>query len=543
MNDSVEKKVRKLAQEIAEQKLPGIVDKMENDLVTNQVIDGLVNNLKEYGIDVDIIDVRTKAGKAVKISTREVYDEKTGRRLFVVKTNDGWKLVDSKNNVYFTGTSDEIVNHIDRMVEKGKYEVRTSSMLEDDDTDVSKIIQEITAKVKLTGRAKMFFENFAMTSYLAQGEMNKVGMDDSNLEYDLSMYKYPSSDVSKIRRAWRMFKDRMKKGPEREGSLMEVDIQSPKYTGTIKISNIKIDDGIVTSFEYDDSEIRKAYDVAKFQVIIPGKGRYLVDAVNDKIAAEQAIRYVYKDTGLSSTEYARLVNAEQLGDLKVEKIQNQIEEQKSVTKNPVVVVHQEKEVVQNRKESSEKDPEWLKPIKNELVDEIDRIAVSNLTSSIKKEIAGIVQEEFDELELPVTVTEVDLDKNSIGYEADGFSGSFVFDSEIKDGSVISVKASLDNLKGIFGVKEFEITIGDRVFRTEAKDEKTAVRKVLYHLENQGEQLTWEGKNISASYISEDIIDKIATEQTKVIKLYESGDKNLEHWTIMEKDGKSYFVRK
>ncbi|KKQ23035.1 MAG: hypothetical protein A3G45_01555 [Candidatus Staskawiczbacteria bacterium RIFCSPLOWO2_12_FULL_37_15] len=65
--------------------------------------------------------------KLKKRKPKKVYCIGTRECLFVVKnlTDDGWALVDRRGNYYTNCKSpDEIIEHIDKLVEKGEYELK-----------------------------------------------------------------------------------------------------------------------------------------------------------------------------------------------------------------------------------------------------------------------------------------------------------------------------------------------------------------------------------------------------------------------------------
>ena len=70
-----------------------------------------------------------EAKRGVSAGLKKVYEKTRYRRLYATPAEEkgAWYLVDEDGNVYMKGTPDEIVKHIDEMIEKGEYTTRKRS--------------------------------------------------------------------------------------------------------------------------------------------------------------------------------------------------------------------------------------------------------------------------------------------------------------------------------------------------------------------------------------------------------------------------------
>lgn len=322
---------------------------------------------------------------------------------------------------------------------------------------------------------------------------------------------------------------------------IEIKVSSKKYNKPILAVIKEMKDGVVTKIAYDKDEIKKAYDIGKFVITIPSKGRFATEAINEKIALNNVIEYVYKEA--SPTEKARLTGEAESGDITVQRIPENVEKEQPVELKPITVVYQEPDDKPVSVNYEETEPEWVGSIKDEIgKDAIAKQVTLTIAASLHHQIIAELQEKVDELEIPVTIVTIDPTNWSAQYEGDKAEGEFNFEPVIENDIVKSVKADLALLKGKYAIKTIDIELGDRTFRTEAKNEIRAVANVLGYLIRKGEELRWDGKRLG-SIIDDDIIEKIAEEQTRIIHVYKTPNVNLGHWEVAEKDGKKYFNRK
>jgi hypothetical protein len=332
-----------------------------------------------------------------------------------------------------------------------------------------------------------------------------------------------------------------KRSSKKTAVSIEIKVSSKKYNKPILAVIKEMKDGVVTKIAYDKDEIKKAYDVGKFVISIPSKGRFATEAINEKIALNNVIDHVYKDA--TPTEKARLTGEMESGDVTVQRVPENVEKEQPVELKPITVVYQEPDDKPVSVNYEETEPEWVGSIKDEIgKDVIAKQVTLTIAASLSNQIIAELQEKVDELEIPVTIVTIDPTNWSAQYEGDKTEGEFNFEPVIENEIVKSVKADLALLKGKYAIKTIDIELGDRTFRTEAKNEIRAVANVLGYLIRKGEELRWDGKRLG-SIIDDDIIKKIAEEQTRIIHVYKTPNVNLGHWDVVEKDGKKYFTRK
>lgn len=359
--------------------------------------------------------------------------------------------------------------------------------------------------------------------------------------------------------AWYMKNKGYQPHPNKKSTLVEMTLESPVFNDVVVATINDVDeDNIIKRMSYDDEKIRKAYDVDTFAVEIPAKGRYLVEAINENVALDSVLASAFQAGELQDLMFQKKlsdIKANLLADGKVQRVSTTIIPKDTTirtTAKKMTVVWEVPAGINLRVSDKEEPPAYVQNIVAEHEKDFNEYAENKISESIIRQATELIQEQFNDLRVPVNVTEVNVTKNEDGkisgtyqIESDKFNGEMAFTAEVEDNGVIkteSVKSELELLKGIYGLKEYEVKIADREFKTDAKNELEAVKKVMAFLEDQGDELTFEGRRFSAIEFDE-VAEKIAGKNTKVIQVYKTPDDTvLGQYKIVEEDGKKYFSK-
>lgn len=325
----------------------------------------------------------------------------------------------------------------------------------------------------------------------------------------------------------------------------EIKVKGKNYEGTVKISDIELDGFNVKKFVWDD-EILKSYGVDKFVVIMPDNSRYVTNAVNEKVAIERVVNELYdmKDLQVKS----RVIADIECGNIKAERLidATRYTNVDADRKNNVCVVTQVKASDDRVQSKVDDEPKWVGYLK----DDLDTSYIDDkMLESLERQISDEVQKILDDLEIPMYVVKVVVTKCSddecegwVELNGEDKVGRFLYQAVLKNGRIANVEPRIDSLKGMYDIKRIQVEIGDRVFQTDAKDEVTAVKKVLSYLVENGEQLVYDGKSIG-KYIDSDLLEKLASSQTKIIKIYNiPGELEVGKWKIVKDKDKYYFEK-
>ena len=199
----------------------------------------------------------------------------------------------------------------------------------------------------------------------------------------------------------------------------------------------------------------------------------------------------------------------------------------------------------------EKAPGWAQPAIDEMERELDEDYDENIKSSIDNQTIELIQNEITDLDIPAEVEEVKYKiedgkiNGSFNATSEKFHGAFAFTGAIDDHNVVSdVEPELEPLKGMYGLKEIEVDINGDIYKLDAIDEVTAVKKVLSSLIEKDEDLVYEGKTIM-SYEIDEIANDLAETQTKVVNVYQSPESTElgVSYQLVEEDGKKYLKKK
>jgi hypothetical protein len=199
------------------------------------------------------------------------------------------------------------------------------------------------------------------------------------------------------------------------------------------------------------------------------------------------------------------------------------------------------------------------PIDMEFTEEAIEKEVSNVrTQSIISQCSDLIQNEINDLELPVTINEVDVISEDNGVltgkvelEGQEVKGSFMFTASVSDDLVEDAKCNFDLLLGKFGYKKYLADLDIGKFEVVDTDENKASLKVLSHVINKTDgDISLEGRVITAGNIKE--AARRFTSQLQVIKVYNypdsetvnaSTENNDSPWKkVIDASGAEYLIR-
>ena len=347
----------------------------------------------------------------------------------------------------------------------------------------------------------------------------------------------------------------MRSGKGERTALFSVKVDRGEFpVGVIySLNGVDIEVGKI-----DSPEIRKAYNVAKYQLEINGE-QFSTVACNKSVATGIIVDAILEDS--NGIVYGERRYTKQNASLLKEALVDTAQVVESVSSLPEkkagLMMINEPEYAHSEHNSFAR----TASINTVPMHELEKIASLEFESSIDKESSSIrlaalsrqatskIQEAIEALGLDAEVTadikHIDADGNCNGVfnvQSEVVSGKFEFTAKDNYGSVDKVAFDNTVLARYSNLREFHITLPDseEKFRVTAKDERTACLELLGHLEEKNGTISFMGKTVNSAnreVIAETMLEKCAIVERNVHAKAAISDDEIGAWKL-EKAGEN-----
>jgi hypothetical protein len=347
----------------------------------------------------------------------------------------------------------------------------------------------------------------------------------------------------------------MRSGQGERTALFNVKVDRGEFpVGVIySLNGVDIEIGKI-----DSPEIRKAYNVSKYQLEINGE-QFSTVACNKNVATGIIVDAILE--GSNGIIYGERRYTKQNASLLKEALVDTVKVVESVStlpeKKASLMIINESEYAHSEHNSFAR----TASVATSPIHELEKIALLEFEGAIDKESSNIrlaalsrqatgrIQEAIEALGLDAEVTadinHIDVDGKCDGVfnvSSDVVNGKFEFTAMDNCGAIDKVEFDKTVLAKYSNLREFTITLpdSDEKFRVTAKDERTACLELLAHLEEKNGPISFLGKTVTSAnreVIAEEMLERCAIIERNVHAKAAISDDEIGTWRL-EKAGEN-----
>lgn len=344
----------------------------------------------------------------------------------------------------------------------------------------------------------------------------------------------------------------MRSGHGERTALLSVQVDRGEFpVGVIyTLSGVDID---ITKI--DSPEIRKAYNVAKYQLEINGE-KFVTTATDKKFATgiivdailDERNEIIYGERRYTKTNAILLKEALEEGAQVINEAKELPEKKAGLLSinEPEHADFDHNSFSRTASTTSSSTHELEVIASTEFESLIDAESSNIRLASLSRQATGKIQEALTAMGLEADVTadvrKVDADGNCDGVftvTSEAVSGKFEFTAKDNFGQVDKLAFDDTVLSKYSNLRDFIITLPDSQdsFHVTSKDERTACLELLDHLEKKNGSISFMGKTVTSAnreVIAEDMLEKCAIVERNVhTKAGLSGDDAVGKWKLQK----------